>query len=229
GIETADARVAAGKMPLGTVQLDAYHQGNQVVIEVADDGAGIQTERVVAKAIQQNLITREEAERLSESEILDLIFAPGFSTAEEVTSVSGRGVGMDVVKTVLERLKGGVTIESKLGQGTRFLLKVPLTLAIIKALMFRVSGRLYAIPLTSVVEITRAQESEVHTVDHREVMRMREEVLPLIRLGRMLEGVRQEQKKLFIVVISQGDRKYGLIVDRLVGEEELVIKALDDH
>lgn len=229
GIETQDGRVAAGKMPLGTVKLDAYHQGNHVIIEVSDDGAGIQKERVVEKAIQQNLVTREEAERLSESEIFDLIFAPGFSTADEITSVSGRGVGMDVVKTVVERLKGGVTIESKPGQGTRFLLKVPLTLAIIKALMFRVSGRLYAIPLTSVVEITRAQESEVHTVDRREVIRMRDEVLPLVRLGRMLQGVHQELKKLFIVVISQGDRKYGLVVDRLVGEEELVIKALDDQ
>jgi two-component system chemotaxis sensor kinase CheA len=229
GIETEEARVAAGKSPAGFVRLNAYHQGNHVVIEVADDGAGIQKDRVLAKAIQQNLVTKEEAERLSDSEIFDLIFAPGFSTAEEITSVSGRGVGMDVVKTVVERLKGGVTIESKPGQGTRFLLKVPLTLAIIKALMFRVSGRLYAIPLTSVVEITRAQESEVHTVDRREVIRMREEVLPLVRLGRMLEGAHAEQKKMFIVVIAQGDRKYGLVVDRLVGEEELVIKALDDH
>ena len=229
GIEDQAGRVAAGKMPLGTVRLDAYHQGNHVIIEVSDDGAGIQKERVLAKAIQKNLITGEEAERMSESDIFELIFAPGFSTADEVTSVSGRGVGMDVVKTVLERLKGSVTIESKPGQGTRFLLKVPLTLAIIKALMFRVSGRLYAIPLTSVVEITRAQTSEVHTVDRREVIRMREEVLPLVRLGRMLEGVHQEQKKLFIVVISQGDRKFGLVVDRLVGEEELVIKALDDQ
>jgi two-component system chemotaxis sensor kinase CheA len=229
GIEDQEGRVAAGKMPLGTVRLDAYHQGNHVIIEVSDDGAGIQKDRVLAKAIQQKLVTREDAERLSESEIFDLIFAPGFSTADEVTSVSGRGVGMDVVKTVVERLKGGVTIESKPGHGTRFLLKVPLTLAIIKALMFRVSGRLYAIPLTSVVEITRAQESEVHTVDRREVIRMREEVLPLVRLGRMFEGAQHEQKKLFIVVISQGDRKYGLVVDRLVGEEELVIKALDDQ
>jgi two-component system, chemotaxis family, sensor kinase CheA len=229
GIETEEARVAAGKSPAGAVRLNAYHQGNHVVIEVADDGGGIQKDRVLAKAIQQNLVTREEAERLTDSEVYELIFAPGFSTADEVTSVSGRGVGMDVVKTVIERLKGGVTIESKPGQGTRFLLKVPLTLAIIKALMFRVSGRLYAIPLTSVVEITRAQESEVHTVDRREVIRMREEVLPLVRLSGMLEGARAEQKKLFIVVIAQGDRKYGLVVDRLVGEEELVIKALDDH
>jgi two-component system chemotaxis sensor kinase CheA len=229
GIETRQQRLAAGKEVHGTVRLDAYHQGNNVVIEVADDGAGIHRDRVIAKAIEQNLISREESERMTESEVFDLIFAPGFSTAEEVTSVSGRGVGMDVVKTVLERLKGGVTIESKPDQGTRFLLKVPLTLAIIKALMFRVSGRLYAIPLTSVVEITRAQETEVHTVDRREVIRMREEVLPLVRLSSMFDGVKQEQKKLFIVVISQGDRKYGLAVDRLVGEEELVIKALDDH
>jgi two-component system chemotaxis sensor kinase CheA len=229
GIETPQQRVAAGKDAQGTVRLNAYHQGNHVVIEVADDGAGIQKDRVLAKAIEQKLVKREEAERMSDSEVFDLIFAPGFSTADEVTSVSGRGVGMDVVKTVLERLKGSITIESKAGQGTRFLLKVPLTLAIIKALMFRVSGRLYAIPLTSVIEITRALGSEVHTVDRREVIRMREEVLPLVRLGGMLEGAQAEQKKLFIVVIAQGDRKYGLVVDRLIGEEELVIKALDDH
>jgi two-component system chemotaxis sensor kinase CheA len=229
GIETQDARIAAGKMPLGTVTLDAYHQGNHVIIEVSDDGAGIDRDQIVKKAVAKNLISNEEAERISESDALNLIFVPGFSTTEEVTSVSGRGVGMDVVRTVLERLKGGVTIETKVGEGTRFLLKVPLTLAIIKALMFRVNEKLYAIPLTSVVEITRAQESEVHTVDCREVIRLRDEVLPLVRLNAVLDRGTKRSKKLFVVVISQGDRKYGLIVDRLVGEEELVIKALDDN
>lgn len=229
GIETQDARIAAGKMPLGTVKLDAYHQGNHVVIAVSDDGAGIDREQIVKKAIAKGLISKEEAERMGDSDALNLIFVPGFSTAEEVTSVSGRGVGMDVVKTVLERLKGGVTIETKVGEGARFLLKVPLTLAIIKALMFRVNEKLYAIPLSSVVEITRAKDIEVHTVDRREVIRLREEVLPLVRLNSLLDGVSRQNKKLFVVVISQGDRKYGLIVDRLVGEEELVIKALDDN
>lgn len=229
GIETPDERLAAGKAAHGTIRLDAYHQGNHVIIEVSDDGRGIDRDKVVKKALAQGLVSREDAERLTDSEALDLIFIPGFSTAEEVTSVSGRGVGMDVVKTVLERLKGGVTVESRLGEGARFLLKVPLTLAIIKALMFRVNEKLYAIPLSSVVEITRAQQAEVHVVERREAVRLRAEVLPLVRLSAMLEGRRSEAQKLFIVVVQQGDRKYGLAVDRLVGEEELVIKALDDH
>ena len=229
GIESPEARVAAGKPAHGTVRLDAYHQGNHVVIEVSDDGAGINRETIVAKALAKDLIAREEAARMSESEALQLIFLPGFSTAEEVTSVSGRGVGMDVVKTVLERLKGSVSIESRVGEGTSFFLKVPLTLAIIKALMFRVAEKQYAIPLTSVVEIVRAQDTEVHLVDRAEVIRLREEVLPLVRLRSLLERDTQRNKKLFIVVVQQGERKHGLVVDRLVGEEELVIKALDDH
>lgn len=229
GIETPDERVAAGKAAHGTIRLDAYHQGNHVVIEVSDDGAGINREIVVNKAVEKGLVSRDEAVRMTENEALQLIFLPGFSTAEEVTSVSGRGVGMDVVKTVLERLKGSVTMESRVGEGTRFFLKVPLTLAIIKALMFRVADKLYAIPLTSVVEIVRAQDSEVHIVDRAEVIRLREEVLPLVRLRNVVEDKPQNSKKLFVVVVQQGDRKHGLVVDRLVGEEELVIKALDDH
>ena len=229
GIETPDARVAAGKPAHGTIRLDAYHQGNHVVIEVSDDGAGIDREKIVAKAIAKDLISREEAARINDSEALQLIFLPGFSTAEEVTSVSGRGVGMDVVKTVLERLKGSVSMESRVGEGTRFFLKVPLTLAIIKALMFRVAEKLYAVPLSSVVEIIRAQDSEVHLVDRREVVRLREEVLPLVRLKALIDGDQSRNKKMFVVVVQQGDRKHGLVVDRLVGEEELVIKALDDH
>jgi two-component system chemotaxis sensor kinase CheA len=200
-----------------------------VIIEVSDDGRGIDREVVVSRAVAKGLITREDASRRSEAEALNLIFVPGFSTAEEVTSVSGRGVGMDVVKTVLERLKGSVSIETKVGEGTRFLLKVPLTLAIIKALMFRVTEKLYAVPLSSVVEIVRAQAAEVHIVERREVIRLREEVLPLVRLSSVIAGEQGSKKKLFIVVVQQGDRKYGLAVDRLVGEEELVIKALDDN
>jgi two-component system, chemotaxis family, sensor kinase CheA len=229
GIESPETRVAHGKTSHGTVRLDAYHQGNHVVIEVSDDGAGIDRDTIVKKALTKNLITPADAGRLTDTEALNLIFLPGFSTAEEVTSVSGRGVGMDVVKTVVERLKGAVAIETNLGEGTRFLLKVPLTLAIIKALMFRVTERLYAVPLSSVLEIIRAQQSEVHVVDHREVIRLREEVLPLVRLRTLMDNEPSDNRKLFIVVVQQGDRKYGLAVDRLVGEEELVIKALDDH
>lgn len=229
GIESPAEREALGKPKQGTVKLNAYHQGNTVVIEISDDGRGIDRQKVMAKAIATKIVSAEEAGRMTEGEALDLIFHPGLSTAEEVTSVSGRGVGMDVVKSVVERLKGTVHIETRLGEGTRFFLKVPLTLAIIKALLFRVQQRLYAVPLASVVEITRAQESEVHRVDQHEVLRLRDEVLTLVRLHKLNRDQASGQKKIFVVVIAIGDRKFGLVVDRLVGEDELVIKALDDH
>jgi two-component system chemotaxis sensor kinase CheA len=165
---------------------------------------------------------------LSETEILDFIFRPGFSTAEQITEISGRGVGMDVVQSVLHRLKATVGVETGLGQGTTFRLKLPLTLAIIKALLFWVEERLYAIPLNAVVEIARTREAEVHQVDNYEVLQLRNQVLPLLRLGRPAPPG-DRKAKLFVLVISVGERKYGLIVDELDGEEELVIKALDDQ
>jgi two-component system chemotaxis sensor kinase CheA len=164
---------------------------------------------------------------MTEAEVLDFIFRPGFSTAEQVTEVSGRGVGMDVVQSVLHRLKASVSLETRLGQGTTFRLKLPLTLAIIKALLFWVEQRLYAIPLNAVLEIARTFEAEVHQVDNYEVLQLRNQVLPLLRLGRPAEG--DAKAKLFVLVITVGERKYGLIVDALEGEEELVIKALDDQ
>lgn len=229
GIESPGERRAKGKDAQGTIKLNAYHQGNQVVIEISDDGRGIDQNKVVKKAIQQGVITQEEAARLTESEALNLIFHAGLSTAEIVTEVSGRGVGMDIVKACMERLKGTVSIQTEIGVGTTFRLKLPLTLAIIKALLFRVADRLYAVPLSSVLEITRAVDGEVHMVDNHEVIQLREEVLTLVRLAEMVPGREKHRpKKSFIVVITLGDRKFGLIVDRLVGEEELVIKALDD-
>ena len=228
GLESPEERLAAGKTSIGMLRLHAYHQGNQVIIECSDDGRGINTQKIMAKAIEQGIVTPEEAARLTEAEALNLIFHSGLSTALQITAVSGRGVGMDVVRTVLERLKGTVTIQSRLGEGTTFLLKVPLTLAIIKALMFRVADRLYAVPLASVLEITRTSEQEIHRVDQHEVIQLREEVLTLVRLNKLAQGNGAE-KRLFVVVASLADRKFGLLVDRLVGEEELVIKALDDH
>ncbi|HUR37353.1 MAG TPA: chemotaxis protein CheA [Terriglobales bacterium] len=229
GIESPAEREAAGKPKQGTVTLNAYHQGNFIVIEVSDDGRGIDRQKVVAKAISTGVIAADEANRMTDGETLNLIFHPGLSTADEVTSVSGRGVGMDVVKSVVERLKGSVTIDSKVGEGTRFFVKVPLTLAIIKALLFRVHEKLYAVPLGSVVEITRAQQSEIHRVDQHEVLRLRDEVLTLVRLNKLNREQGTSAKKIFVVIIAIGDRKFGLVVDKLVGEEELVIKALDDH
>lgn len=228
GIESPEDRVAAGKERFGTIRLNAYHQGNNVVIEVSDDGRGIDRDKVTNKAIERGLIHRDEAPKLTEGEALNLIFHSGLSTAEEVTSVSGRGVGMDVVKSVLDRLKGTVSIETEVGQGSTFYLKVPLTLAIIKALMFRVAEKLYALPLTSVVEIVRANDSEIHRVDQHEVIRLRNEVLTLVRLNRLAKD-HEPRSKVFVIVVALGERKFGLMVDRLVGEEELVIKALDDH
>ena len=230
GIESTAMRTAAGKPVQGTIRLNAYHQANQVIVEVSDDGHGIDVERVRAKAVEQGLISSAEAARLNETEVLRFIFQPGFSTAQEVTEVSGRGVGMDVVQSVLQRLKGTVDVDSRPGLGTTFRLRLPLTLAIIKALLFRVEQRLYAIPLNAVVEIARSIESEVHQVDHYEVLTLRNEVLPLVRLGRPVAvGSEATAKKLFVLVITVAERKFGLIVDSLEGEEELVIKALDDH
>ena len=230
GIEPSADRLSAGKPAHGTVSLNAYHQGNEIVLEVSDDGAGIDQQKIVSKALENGILSADEAARLTEAEALDLIFHSGLSTADEVTSISGRGVGMDVVRSVLDRLKGSVRVETQVGAGTRFFLKVPLTLAIIKALMFRVADKLYALPLNAVVEITRVLGSEVHIVDQREVIRLRNEVLPLIRLNPLAKVKADAAKKrLFVVVVSLAQRKFGLIVDRLVGEEELVIKALDDH
>jgi two-component system chemotaxis sensor kinase CheA len=230
GIESAEERQKAGKPVHGTIRLDAYHHGNQVIVEVTDDGAGIDIHKVKAKAVEQQLVTAEDVARMTEAEIMNMVFRPGFSTADEITEVAGRGVGLDVVQSVLHRLKGTVSIETRSGQGTTFRLKLPLTLAIIKALLFRVEQRLYAIPLNTVAEIARAHESDLHQVDSYEVLQMRNQVLPLLRLGRPprdLAGPRTG--KVFVLVIQLSERKLGLIVDSLEGEEELVIKALDDQ
>ncbi len=230
GIETPEERRSLGKSPRGKIRLNAFHQGNQVVVEISDDGRGMNAQKIRTKAAELGLITAQDGSRLSDAEALELIFRPGFSTAEVVTEVSGRGVGMDVVQSVVHRLKATIHIETHPGQGTTFRLKLPLTLAIIKALMFWVEQRLYAIPLNAVNQIARTTEAEVHQVDNYEVLQLRNQVLPLLRLGRRaaLDGDRKS-KKLFVLVITVGEKKYGLIVDALEGEEELVIKALDDQ
>ncbi|HEY6769938.1 MAG TPA: chemotaxis protein CheA [Candidatus Sulfotelmatobacter sp.] len=230
GIESPDERRAAGKPAQGRIRLNSYHQGNQVVVEVSDDGRGIDVPRVRRKAVELGLVSAEEAKRISDAEALEFIFKAGFSTAEQITAVSGRGVGMDVVQSVLHRLKAAVSVETHAGQGTTFRLKLPLTLAIIKALLFWVEERLYAIALNAVVEISRVNDSEVHQVDNYEVLQLRNQVLPVLRLGRAkTESIGSKPRKLFVLVTALGEKKFGLIVDALEGEEELVIKALDDH
>jgi two-component system chemotaxis sensor kinase CheA len=228
GIETADERKRHGKPVQGTIRLDAYHQGNQVVVEITDDGRGIDAKKVKARAVERGLVNREEAERLGEADILELIFRPGFSTADQITEIAGRGVGLDVVQSVLHRLKGTVHVVSHAGKGSTFRLQLPLTLAIIKALLFRVEHRRYAIPLNAVAEIARAHESDIHQVDNCEVLQLRNRVLPLVRLGRRSNRA-DSSAKVFVLVIAMGERKLGLAVEALDGEEELVIKALDDR
>ncbi|MGB8849723.1 MAG: chemotaxis protein CheW, partial [Candidatus Acidiferrales bacterium] len=195
-----------------------------------DDGRGLNKDKIVERAIERGIISQSEAERMNEAEALQLIFKPGLSTADQVTQISGRGVGMDIVQTVIQRLKGSINIATDRGRGTTFHLMLPLTLASIQALMFRVSGRLYAVPLSSVVEIARIQDADIHYVDDREVLRLREQLLALVRLER-LGGASAglKSKRLFVIVISAGTRKFGLVVDNLIGEEELVMKALDDR
>ena len=232
GVEHAEERIAAGKPARGTVYLNAYHQGTQVVIEVRDDGRGIDLAQIRAQAVARGIVKAEEVQRLSDSEAMNLIFEPGFSTAAEVTEVSGRGVGMDVVRTVLDRLKGTVQVSSTKGRGTTIQLRAPLTLASIQTLLFRVAGRLFAVPLSSVVEITRITDSEIHHVDQREVLRLREQILTLVRLNRLSQihtvetPTDNKKKRNFVIVIGAAEKRFGLIVDSLVGEEELVIKAL---
>jgi two-component system, chemotaxis family, sensor kinase CheA len=227
GVESSEERARHGKPGSGTIRLSAYHQGNQVIVEVTDDGCGVDTARVKAKAIEQKIVSAEEAAALSEADALALVFRPGFSTAREITEISGRGVGLDVVQSVVQRLKGTVEIVTHVGEGTTFRLKLPLTLAIIKALLFRVEERLYAIPLNAVAEIARALEADLHQVDNYEVLQLRHQVLQLVRLGRPQTDLQRSQAKVFVLVIAVGERKLGLIVDGLEGEEELVIKAVD--
>ena len=231
GIESADDRLATGKPARGTISLNAFHQGTQVVLEIRDDGRGIDLTMVREQAVRSGLVKREDAERLLEQDVLNMIFEPGFSTATEVTEISGRGIGMDVVRTVLDRLKGTVHISTDKGKGTMIQLRMPLTLASIQTLLFRVSGRLFAVPLSSVIEITRINELDIHRVDQREVLRLREQVLTLVRLSKLskihaVEAPGPKKKKSFVVVIGQAEKRFGLLVDSMVGEEELVIKAL---
>ena len=230
GIESSGERAAASKPANGTVRLDAYHEGDQVVIEVSDDGCGIDRDKIIRRAIERGILKSEEVARMNDSEIHHLIFTPGFSTANEVTEISGRGVGLDVVKSALDALKGSIEIESEAGKGTTFRLIVPLTLASIQALLFYVGGRLYAVPIASVVEINRITEDEIHRVDNHEVFQLRQQVLTLVRLDRLeSQQPSRRAKRIFVVVIGAGSRRFGLAVDSLMGEEELVIKALEDQ
>ena len=233
GIEEAHVRVLAGKPAEGCVRLRAFHQSGSVVIEVADDGAGIGIERVLAKAVERNLVTAEQAAAMSEREALQLIFLPGFSTAAAVTNVSGRGVGMDVVRANVEKVGGSVEIESKMGMGTTLRLRVPLTLAIVPALVVRSGGQSFALPQTALVELVyvpkRDAQSAVEKIGAAELYRLRERLLPMVWLDRLLgleTHCTEEAHGFYLAVLEAEGCRYGLVVDDLLAPEEIVVKPL---
>ncbi|MDP3588074.1 MAG: chemotaxis protein CheW [Sulfuricurvum sp.] len=231
GIEIGDVRMAAGKSEVGTIQLKAYHEGNHIVIQIIDDGKGLDADMLKQKSIEKGIITEKEADAMSEKEAFGLIFRPGFSTAAQVTSVSGRGVGMDVVKTNIEKLNGMIDIDSEVGHGTSMKLKIPLTLAIIQALLVGVQEEYYAIPLASVLETVRISKDDIYTVENRSVMRLRDEVLSLVHIGDIFEVERvfDSSEHAYVVVLGLAESKIGLIVDTLIGQEEIVIKSLGEY
>jgi two-component system, chemotaxis family, sensor kinase CheA len=232
GIESPEARIAQGKSATGTVKLSAAHEGNHIVISISDDGAGMDAEALKAKAIERGTLTAREASEMSEAEAFQLIFRAGFSTAKTVSKVSGRGVGMDVVKTNITRLNGTISIHSAPGQGSTFILRLPLTLAIIQSLLVRVERETFAIPLHSVVEVVSLAKHPLSTINGREVIRLREQVLPLIRTGEALEvapcGDTMHDRK-NVVVVAIGHHRLGFVVDELIGQKEIVIKPLGSY
>lgn len=228
GIETPDIRTANGKSEVGKVELKAYNEGNHIVIEIKDDGKGLDAEMLKKKAIEKGLINERDAESMSEKEAFGIIFRPGFSTAASITNVSGRGVGMDVVKTNVEKLNGIIEIDSEKGVGTTQKLKIPLTLAIMQALLVGVQEEYYAIPLSSVLETVRVSQEEIYTVDGKSVLRLRDEVLSLVRLADIfkVDSVLESLNEVYVVIIGLAEQKIGVIVDYLIGQEEVVIKSL---
>jgi two-component system chemotaxis sensor kinase CheA len=227
GIEDPDVREKNGKPRVGTLQLNAYHEGNQVIIEIVDDGGGIPIEKVRAKAIKQGILS--ETDRPTDREIMELIFAPGFSTAEQITDISGRGVGMEIVKKNITRLNGAFEVDSAVGKGTKFTIKLPLTLAIIQALLVRVADELYSIPLDAVIESQRISIADVRTVHGGEVITLRGQVVPLIRVGEFFElSNPRDPDKVMIVIVGLQGRQVGLVVDSFQGEQEIVIKPLSE-
>lgn len=228
GIEPLEERRKLNKPETGKVQLSAYNEGNHIVIKISDDGKGLDPVMLKEKAIEKGVISERDAEGMSDREAFNLIFKPGFSTAKVVSNVSGRGVGMDVVKTNIEKLNGIIEIDSEVGVGTTQKLKIPLTLAIIQALLVGVQEEYYAIPLSSVLETVRISQDEIYTVDGKSVLRLRDEVLSLVRLSDIfkVDAILESNSDVYVVIIGLADQKIGVIVDYLIGQEEVVIKSL---
>lgn len=231
GLESAEVRRERGKSETGTISLKAYQDGNNVVIEVSDDGNGIDVAAVRKKAIERGTLTAEQAENMPDKDIVDLLFLPSFSTAKVVSDVSGRGVGLDVVKSRIEALSGDVEVKTKLGEGSTFTIRLPLTLAIIQALMVVVGGEKYAISLGSIQTIEDIEEKDIKFVQSKEVISLRGTVIPLIRLSKVLdnEPVASETGSLIVVIVKKGEKLAGLVVDELMGQQEIVIKSLGKY
>ncbi len=231
GIEPPEERERLGKPRRGTVVLSAYQEGDHIVIEVADDGRGIDVQKVAKKALEKGIIKEDDLQHMGEMDILNLIFMPGFSTAEKITDVSGRGVGMDVVKTNIEKLNGIIEMETELGKGTTLRIKLPLTLAIIQALMILSNRDIYAIPLASVQEIIHIEEGQVYTIDQQSVVKVRDMVIPLMSLEEIFgepEKI-EETARHYVVIIGVAEKRLGLLVSDLVGQQEVVIKSLGGY
>ena len=229
GVEHPDDREAKGKPRTGEVGLIARHEGNNVVIMVTDDGAGINADKIRNKAVEKGMISREEADALSDADAVRLIFLPGFSTAETITDVSGRGVGMDVVRSKIESLGGHVDVETKIDEGSVFKIKLPLTLAIIQAMLVKVQDEMYAIPLGSIDSTINITPNDIKTVQNKEVIVLRGQIIPIARLNEVLsvpQGKSNEEDDIFVVVVHVGDHKIGIVVDNLIGQQEIVIKTL---
>ena len=228
GIELPEDRTKAGKPRTGTLTLSAFHKGNNIFVTIEDDGKGIDPESVKAKALEKGFFSVDELDRMTEQEVLNLIFLPGFSTANKVTDTSGRGVGMDVVKTNITKLNGSIEIESTLGVGSKMILRLPLTLAIIQALMCSIGDEEYALPLSSVVEILHVDGSEINSVEGKETLYFRDKVYPLIRLSKMVDA-KCNNKEQYAVLMAHGDKVFGLMVEKLIGQEEVVIKSMGKY
>lgn len=228
GLESAELRVQRGKPAVGSIFLDAYQDGNNVVIEVRDDGNGIDVEAVKSKALERGAVTPEQAANMTDKEIIDLLFLPSFSTAKKVTDVSGRGVGLDVVKSKIEALSGEVEVKSKLGEGSTWTIRLPLTLAIIQALMVVVGGEKYAISLGTIQTIEDIAPEDIRLVQNKEVIHLRGSVIPLIRLSNVLdvESTKSPEEHLMVVIVKKGDKLAGLVIDDMIGQQEIVIKSL---
>ncbi len=233
GLESNEERVRLGKPEVGSIFLDAYQDGNNVTIEVRDDGAGIDTERVKKKALERGTITEQQAETMTDKDFIDLLFRPSFSTADQISDISGRGVGLDVVKTKIESLGGSIEARTVKGEGSTFMIQLPLTLAIIQALMVEVGNEKYAIPLGNVDTIEDVLLNEIKLVQSKEVIHLRGSVIPIIRMHEILEmedyEKNSEMESEIIVVVKRGDQRIGLAVDKLLGQQETVIKSMGHH